>query len=183
MRSLQDLGDQDRSLRSVEFGHLVKSFAAARGSWAGAALIAEQTRSTPRVVEVAKAAIGAAGPGTGQWGSELVGYRLLASGFLDSLRSRSAFFAMLPGLARVPLQTRLGILTTNATAWIVGAGKPIPLSKLAFAAGPSLDPIRAAALIVVTDELLRSTAPGAEASFNRELRGAVADVVDNTFLG
>ena len=35
---------------------------------------------------------------------------------------------------------------------------------------------------MVSDELLAATVPGAEASFGRELRGAVADVVDETFL-
>ena len=35
---------------------------------------------------------------------------------------------------------------------------------------------------MVSDELLAATVPGAEAAFGRELRGAVADVVDETFL-
>ena len=37
-------------------------------------------------------------------------------------------------------------------------------------------------MIVVTEELLRSTAPGAEASFGKHLRAAVAATLDSDFL-
>ena len=57
-----------------------------------------------------------------------------------------------------------------------------PLSKMAFSDAVTLDPVKVAALIVVTEELLQSAAPGAESSFGRELRGAVADTVDETFI-
>ena len=70
------------------------------------------------------------------------------------------------------MHTRLVLSTASASAWVVGAGQPVPLSKLNFEDGAQfLDPVRVAALIVVTDELLAATVPGAEASFGRELRG------------
>jgi HK97 family phage major capsid protein len=47
---------------------------------------------------------------------------------------------------------------------------------------PTLDTIHAAAIVVVTDEVLQSAAPGAEAAFARALRQGVSDVVDERFL-
>ena len=57
----------------------------------------------------------------------------------------------------------------------------VPLGSMNFASG-ALEPAKACALIVVTEELLRSAAPGAEGAFGRELRGAVADCVDREFF-
>ena len=48
--------------------------------------------------------------------------------------------------------------------------------------GSNLEPSKAAAQVVVTEELLRDTGPAAEAAFGRELRGAVADAVDQKFF-
>ena len=186
MKVLADLGAQDTALRGAEFCRVVRHWGAARGSPTDALELAEQSRAPSRVVEVLKATVGAASTALGSpqpWGDQLVGYQQLTNGFFEALRGRSAFFAMLQAgaLSRVPLKTRFSVATTDATAWIVGAGRPVPLSSVNFAAG-ALEPAKAATLIVVSEELLRSAAPGAEGAFGRELRGAIADVVDRTFF-
>ena len=190
MKSLEELGDQDRFTRGIEFCRLAKHFAANNGQWTSAAATVEMSRPPERVIEAAKsmasartkAATGAAGPLPGQWGSALVGpFNQFAQAFLDSLRSRSAFLAMLPSFNRVPLQTIVAIQTADASGWIVNAGAPVPLSKLALT-NATLEPIKACAMVVTTQELLRDASPGAESAFNRALRAAVADTVDRTAL-
>jgi hypothetical protein len=190
MKSLAELGDQDRFTRGIEFCRLAKHFAAGGGHWWDVAEAAERSHAPERVVAAAKAmnssrtkaAVGAAGPLPGQWGAPLLGpFNQLAQAFLDSLRSRSAFLAMLPNFVRVPLNTVVVIATADATGWIVGAGKPVPLSKLALA-NATIEPTKCCALVCTTQELLRDASPGAESAFNRALRGAVADVVDRTAL-
>jgi hypothetical protein len=191
MRSLAELGDQDRFMRGIEFCRLAKHFAAGGGNWWGVVEAAERSGAPERVIAAAKhmnsvartkAAVGAAGPLAGQWGSALIGpFNQLAQAFLDGLRSRSAFLAMLPNFVRIPLNTIVAIQTADATGWIVGAGKPVPLSKLALT-NATVEPIKAAAMVVTTEELLRDASPGAESAFNRALRAAVVDTVDRTAL-
>jgi hypothetical protein len=182
MRSLAELGQQDVLMRGGEWIRLVRHFAGARGIAANALEDALQARAPQRVTDVLRAVVTAGSSSIGSpsaWGDELVGYRQLQAGFLESLRGRSAFFRMLSdsAFARMPLRTAIAFSTSNATAYIVGAGRPKPLTKLAIAASV-LEPIKACALMVVTEELLRATGTAAEATFARELRGAVSDTVD-----
>jgi HK97 family phage major capsid protein len=117
------------------------------------------------------------------WGDQLVGYKQLVNGFFESLRGRSAFFAMLQSgaLSRTPLKVRFNIATTAVGGAVVAPGRAGPLSSMNFATD-TLEPAKAVASVVVTEELLTSAAPSAEAAFGRELRGAVADVVDQHFF-
>jgi hypothetical protein len=187
MKSMVELGERDLLQRGFDFARAVKYYAHAKGRMQDALAYAELTRKPDdRVVALLRAAVGAGSTSLGSpspWGDELVGYRALQDGFYESLRSRSAFFRLLGdgSFSRVPMQTRVGISTTNATGWIVGAGKPVPLTRLNIAPG-AMDPIKAASLMVVTEELLEAAGPAAEALFGRELRGAVADVVDREFF-
>ena len=121
-----------RTVRGHEFARLVRHLAQARGKLSEAVALAEGSAAPSRVVAVLKAAQGAGAPTLGQpdaMGGELVpGYDQLAGAFFDSLRGRSAFFRMLArALARVPMRTRLVLSTASASAWVVGAGQPVPL--------------------------------------------------------
>jgi HK97 family phage major capsid protein len=173
-------------MRGNEFCRVVKHYAAAKGVIPDALELAEQSRAPSRVVDVLKTQVSAASITLGSpsaWGDQLVGYRQLVNGFYEVLRGRSAFFTMLQSgaLSRVPLKVRFNAATSAAGGSIVGPGQAIPLSQVNFATD-TLEPAKAAALIVVTEELLRSAAPGGEAAFGRELRNAVSDVVDQHFF-
>jgi Phage capsid family len=186
MRSLQELGERDHLMRGFEFARLVKCYAAERGRVPNALQLAEKSRAPARVVACLKAAVTAGSTSIGSpsaWGDELTSYRQLAEGFFTSLRSRSVFFRLLGdgAFARAPMRTTLTFAVSNASGYIVGAGKPKPLSRLDLSAA-NLEPIRAVAQIVVSEELLRDAGPASEAAFGRELRGAVADTVDAEFF-
>lgn len=144
--------------------------------------LAKSAGATDRMVHLlTKAPIGAGHSSDGNYGEVLADWRIAASGFFASLRTRSAYFAMLAGgFQKAPLRTRLGLVTANATGYIVGAGKAIPLSKLTLS-GQTLTPALAAAIVVVTDEISRSNDPAATSVINTALRSAVADTVDDHF--
>lgn len=163
------------------FALIAKHLALAKGNPAQAAMLAQATGAGSRVVDILKAAVGAAGPDDAAWAGSTVGYRIAVGGFMDLLRSRSVFFRLLRdgALVRVPLRTRLGVITADATGWVVGAGAAVPVSRMGLAA-PTLDPVKAAAIAVLTDEMVAS--PGSEGLITRALRGAVADAVDGQFL-
>ncbi len=131
---------------------------------------------------IQKAAVSGGTFGDVDFGDVLGDWRIAKSAFFASLRSRSVFFRLLDsGFRKVPLHTHLGVVTANATGWIVGEGAPTPLTAIKFAK-PMLQPWKAAALMVVTDEVARSMNDGAMETVNTELRGAVSDVTDAKFF-
>ncbi len=110
-------------------------------------------------------------------------YKILSGGFFELLRSQSVFFRLLgPGwnLAHA-VQTRVIASSLAATGYIVGQGKPKPLTRLAMS-GADLTPVCGAGIVVLSDEVLRATSSSWDSLLGRELRGAVTAVVDNEFL-
>ena len=81
----------------------------------------------------------------------------------------------------MPIQTRVIASSLAATAYIVGQGKPKPLTRLALS-GADLTPVCGAGIVVLSDEVLRATSSSSDSLLGRELRGAVTAVVDNEFL-
>lgn len=165
---------------SAELGLVAKYLAAAHGRRGEAAELAKAAGAPARVVGVIKAAVGAAGPDDAGWAGDLRG---VSSAFQEVLRSRSIFYRMLAdtALVRVPLRTRLGAVTVGATAYVAGAGKPVPLSALTLES-PELSERKACGIVVVTDEIARSGDGAAQALISRELRNAVAAAVDKEFM-
>ena len=146
---------------------------------------AEQNRAPDRVVRILKSGNIPAGTTTvSDWAAAAQGdYGASISSFFESLRSTSVFFRLLNdnALRRVPLRQRVGIVSGGATGWIIGEGKPARLSKLMLRNGV-LEPVRAAAMVVMTDELWRNVSTAGQTTFAKELKGAVGQVVDAKFL-
>ncbi|ESQ76915.1 phage major capsid protein [Asticcacaulis sp. YBE204] len=114
-------------------------------------------------------------------GDALADWRISANAWFSTLRTTSVFFRLWDsGLRRVPLRTHLGVTTMNATGWIVGEGQPIPLSTITLSS-PELTPVKACAMLVASDELIRSSSTEALNTINAELRIAVSTVVDQKF--
>jgi len=167
--------------RSGEFCALAKCIAAGRGR-ANAVNFSASGVYGPRVHNVLKSAVMAGDIDEGDWGSELAGYRDLVRSFLSSLRSVGAFDRLLAdGMLMLPLRTRIAVTTLGASAYIAGRGGVKPISALQLA-GKQLDVTKAAAILVVSDELARSITQEAQALFRRELQAAVAAVTDAEFI-
>ncbi|MCR6661953.1 MAG: phage major capsid protein [Luteimonas sp.] len=121
---------------------------------------------------IAKAAVG--GVTTANTGTDPIGE------WFDRIIDAS-ILGRLQGLRRVPWQIRMNAMTAGARGFWVGQGKPIPLSKPAVD-GASLRIKKVAALIVVTLESLQAGGEIAEAAFDRDLRRAVVETLDDAFL-
>jgi HK97 family phage major capsid protein len=105
------------------------------------------------------------------------------SAWSDSLRTRSVFYRLLADSAfmRVPMRTRVGLAISTATGAVVPEGAAIPVSRITLD-NVLLEPVKASALIVCTNELLQNVSAAGQQLFNRELMGAVSDAVDTEFL-
>jgi HK97 family phage major capsid protein len=85
------------------------------------------------------------------------------------------------GFMRMPLHTRISIATSAALGSSTSELAPKPISAMSFAQ-EYLQAYKASALLVVSDELAKSMAPGANDLFANELRKAVALATDTRFL-
>jgi len=119
----------------------------------------------------------AVNPGTLGNSGALIDYKILQSGFIESLRSLSLFDQMLPSMVRVPPNAQTSIVTLGASGEIVTEGSWAPLSKLQIS-GSFLAPQKAIALVVSSAELLRMGTAGTQTLFANELRAAVAQATD-----
>jgi hypothetical protein len=140
----------------------------------------ESVHAPAPVKRILKSGVAAGTTLDAAWAGAAVGdYRNIVAAFQESIRSRSVFFRLFNDNAfvRVPLNRRVAVTTAAASGWIIGEGKPVPLSRLSLA-NAMLVPIRAAALIVVSDELARDVSAAGQVLLGRELKGAVADAVD-----
>lgn len=166
-----------------DFVRLAKALGRAGGSLTEAVHYAAADPYGERVTTVLRSAMGAGSVENASWAGNLVGYNILAAGFIESLRAASVFDRLLADgtLRRVPLRTRLAISTMAATGALVGEGAPTPVSSLAFSA-QGLQPVKTQALIAVTQELITGTTAAGNSLLATELRNGVAASTDAAFL-
>jgi hypothetical protein len=136
-------------------------------------------RAPEQAQRIYKASIGAGSTTNSTLGSE----GIAIGPFSDAMRTVSAFFRILSdnGFTRVPMETRVGMVTSSPTAGVVAEGAGIPVSRVTLN-NVLLQPIKAAALIVVTNELLLNVSAAGQACFSRELQSVVAAAVDTAFV-
>ena len=87
----------------------------------------------------------------------------------------------LTGLRRVPSRTRLISATSGSTAFWSGERAVRPISRSTLE-GSTLEPLSLIAMLVVTNELLQSSAPTAESVLSRDLAAAVVSALDLAFI-
>lgn len=136
--------------------------------------------STPEVATVLKAAIAAGDTTTSGWASELVYNENLANEFIEYLRPMT-ILGKLGGLRRVPFNVRMGSQTAPGTAYWVGQGLPIPMSKPTVGS-LSLGIAKIAGLMAIDDELMRSSSPSAELLVRDDLAKTISTFMDVQFV-
>lgn len=170
--------------KGIPFTRYVKAIAMARGNLPGALAIAENNKgwmeTSPVVAEVLKAAVAGGDTTTSGWASQVVYNQNLVAEFIELLRP-ATIIGRLPGLTRVPFNVRMGGQDQGSTAYWVGQGKPAPVSKLNFME-VTLGIAKAAGLIVMTEELVRSSEPSAEMLVRNDLVKAIAQFLDVKFI-
>jgi HK97 family phage major capsid protein len=165
--------------KGIDFARAAVAFALGRTD-ADAAHIALQRwgeQGAPYVV--VKAAVAAIGMNAGDAGVGLAS-PLGAQEFVASVQ-QGAIIGRLLGRPELPLNTRTLAITSGATAHWVKAKSPKPVSRLSLA-GETLPPLKTAALIVTTREVVQRSDPKTEARFNADLQRACVELLDQTFI-
>ena len=144
--------------------------------------IARQRGIPDHVVTMVRSAVAAGDTAPGNWGALLGDYANASAAFLESLRPISVFDHLLGnGMRRVPLKTNIRVITGNVTGHGVNSSSVKPISSLSVDA-EMLEPQKAIAMVIISDELARFATPGSEQLFNNELRKAAAAATDQVFL-
>lgn len=163
------------------FARYVQALALSKGNLAVAHSIAKRWKdTTPQVETILKAAMDAGTTTDLTWASPLVEYQTLAAEFIDILRP-ATIIGQMQGLRRVPFNIRVGAKTQGSTVGWTGQGAPKPVSELAFNA-VTLGMAKAAGIVVITQELARSSSPAAEEVIRNDLRDSMVQFLDEQFI-
>jgi HK97 family phage major capsid protein/HK97 family phage prohead protease len=163
------------------FTRYAMALAAGRGSRLEAAEYAKRwEKSTPEVAMILKAAVTAGTTTDSDWAAPLVVYQNLAGEFVELLRPET-IIGKLIGLRNVPFNVTMPNQTQGGTYGWVGQGKPKPVGELKFGQ-LSLGMAKAAGIIVLSEELVRSSSPSAEGIVRADMIAGMAAFLDVSFV-
>lgn len=172
--------------KGIAFTRYVKAMVRAQFNPDLALMFAEKQASwreqTPQVIEAIrqKAAVSANAAGSSGGGSNLVYNQNLVGEFIELVRPQT-ILGRLQGFRRVPFNIRVGSQTSGSTAYWVGEGKPIPISRLGTSE-VTLGMAKAAGLVVLTKELMMSSEPAAETLVRDDLIKVNVKFIDEQFI-
>ena len=159
---------------------IAKALAFARGDNPVSVAAQRWGKTSPKLVEHIRAAVAGGGTGSGEWGAELAQNDLRYTGdFIEYLYAMTVFDKL--GLREVPAKVRIKGQDGAFTANWVGESKAIPMSKGDYSQ-VDLDPLKVAALTVISMELLEDSSPSAEMLIRDGLAEASSQKIDTTFL-
>lgn len=170
--------------KGIAFARYVKALAMSRGNLGDALSIAANNKTwrdtTPQVEQVLKAAVAGGDTTTSGWASEMVYSQNLTNEFIELLRPQTILGKM-TGLTRVPFNVRMSGQDSGSSAYWVGQGAPVPVSKL-NTLEVTLGIAKAAGLVVLTEELVRSSSPSAEMLVRNDLMKSISTFLDVQFI-
>jgi HK97 family phage major capsid protein/HK97 family phage prohead protease len=136
--------------------------------------------STPEVGLVLKAAVAAGTTTDATWAGPLAPITPLAADFLALLRPQT-ILGKVDTFFRVPFNISVPAQTGGGTYQWVGQGAPKPVGKLAFST-ITLAILKCAGIIVITEELARTSTPSAEEVIRRDMINGIAAFLDTSFI-
>ncbi len=136
--------------------------------------------TSPELAQVFKAAVATGDTTTATWASELVYAQNLVNEFIEFLRPQT-ILGKIPNLTKVPFNVRIAGQNAPSSAYWVGQGQPVPMSKLGTMA-ITLGIAKAAGLVAIDDELVRSSSPSAELLVRNDLAKSIAQFLDQQFI-
>lgn len=157
----------------------VKSLALAKGDGHHAREIFRAHAPVAAHVEIITRAAVEAGTTTG-WGAELSPVDAFASAFMDLVRPRT-ILGRLSGVVRAPFDVRIPEQTGGVTPGWTGEGKPILVASGEFNIIQQKRS-KIAGIVVLTDELVRSSDPSAESIMQRDLGAGIIEFSDRQFV-
>lgn len=186
--------------KGILFARYVKCLGAARGDLANAVTLAKLHYSdTPQIAQVLKAGLSggllgdimlktAVAGGTttdATWAGPLVAYNQFAGDFIEYLRPKTILgqfgVGNIPSLRMVPFNIHIRGQTSGGSGYWVGQGKAKPLTKFDFD-DTYLGWSKAAAIAVLSEELLRFSNPSAETLVRDALSEAIIARLDTDFV-
>lgn len=144
-------------------------------AWAG-----QWRDSTPEVELVLKAAVAVGNTTDATWAGPLAALKPLADEFLELLRP-ATYLGKIPGFFKVPFNVSVPSQTGGGTYSWVGEGAPKPVTKAQFGSITLLI-TKTAGIIVITDELARSSSPDAITVLRREMIAGISQFLDDQFI-
>lgn len=170
--------------KGIPFTRYAKALMMSRGNLPGALAIAQNNRewmdTTPEVAKVLMAAVAGGDTTTSGWASELVYNQNLVNDFIGVLRPKT-IIGRIPNLTMVPFNIRIAGADQGTSAGWVGQGAPAAVSKM-HTTQTTLGIAKAAGLVVLTQELVRSSAPSAELMVRNDLVATIAQFLDQQFI-
>lgn len=134
----------------------------------------------PEVETMLKAAVAAGTTTDATWGGPLAVLQPLAGEFVELLRP-ATIIGKIPNLRKVPFNVSVPKQTAGGTYGWVGQGAAKPLTAAAFAT-VSLTMAKAAGIIVLTEELIKTSTPSAEDTIRQEMIAGIAQFLDGQFI-
>lgn len=166
--------------KGTGFTRVAMAIAASKGNPMMAIEHAKQWEdSTPEVGLYLKAAVL---PGTTTdpaWAGALVAQNI-TNEFIELLRP-ATILGKIPGLRMVPFNASVPVQSAGGAYGWVGQAKPKPVTKLGFGT-VKLEMSKAAGLIILTEELVRSPGPSAEAICRADMIAGIAAFLDTQFI-
>ncbi len=171
----------DANTRVRDFVRYLRCFGMARGDHMQAGALFEGRWPRAKYADVIrKAAVAAGNTTVSDWAAPLAPMETLASEFVSMIRARTVLGRM-AGTRSVPFNIRFGRQTSGASVGWVGQGQPTMVSELSFDAS-TFEQSKIAGIVVITDELARSSDPAAEALVQADLTGAIVGFSDEQLL-
>lgn len=190
---------QPKLAPGIEFARLVKCFGMAKGDIFGAeryaqARYGEDSNAVGTLKSLAKngfgkiqrAAVPAGSTQDGNWAADLISAEGGAfADFVEFLRPATILGQFgsngIPSLRNVPFRVPLGSQTGGGAGYWVGEGNAKPLTSFDFAR-TTLEPLKAANIAVLTEEVIRDSSANSEQLVRDALRDALAERIDIDFI-
>jgi HK97 family phage major capsid protein len=166
---------------ATAFIRYCQALAVSRGSTLQAVEYAKKWHDTTPEVELAlKAAVAAGTTTDAAWAGPLAPITPLTTDFLALLRP-ATILGKVDTFFKVPFNVSVASQTGGGTYAWVGQGAPKPVGTLAFAT-VTLSILKCAGIIVITEELARTSTPSAEEVIRRDMVAGIAAFLDTEFI-
>ena len=163
------------------FARVCQAIGASKGNLQQAAAIASQWKgSTPEVELYLKAAIAPGSTTDPTWAGALATMQNVTDEFIALLRP-ATILGKIPNLRKVPFNVSVPVQSAGGSYGWVGQGFAKPVTKLAFSTA-TIGIAKAAGIIILTEELVRTSSPDAETIVRADMIAGIAQFLDSQFI-
>ena len=170
---------QTESWEKAQFVIACRELMRSKGNLEDYAAFADRQHAAGRVQSMTKAAVATQDLESAWLGAD---GKIISQAFMASLSDASILDAVMQYALPIPIETRRIVLMSGAVAGTAAEGAPKVATRVSLTVAPG-DYLKAAAMIVMSDDLARSTEGAANKLLTIELRTAVVRAVNAAFLG